>query len=81
MYWSRVQFKISLGKAAGSAARASPNKAGEFLKPCGSRVQVSCVFLPVCGSSHSEANNGELAGDSQRQKNVTLRSRHLNQIA
>ena len=55
-----MQLKVSLGKAARSAARASPNMVGEFLKPCGSRVQVSCVFLPVCVSSHSKANKGWL---------------------
>ena len=81
MYWSRVQFKASLGKAARSAARASLNRVGEFLKPCGSQVQVSCVFLPVCGSSHSEANKGWLAGDSWRQKKESLGSRQVNQLA
>ena len=81
MYWSRVQFKVSLGKAARSAARASPNRVGEFLKPCGSRVQASCVFLPVCGSSHSKANKSWLVGDSQRQKNESLRLRQVNQLA
>ena len=76
-YWSRVQLKVSPGKAARSVARASPNRVGEFLKPCGSQVQVSCVFLPVCGSSHSKAKKGWLAGDSQRQKNASLRWRQL----
>lgn len=47
MFWSRVQFKVSLGKAARSTARTSPNRVGEFLKPCSSQVQVSCVCLLV----------------------------------
>ena len=80
-YWSRVQFKVSPGKAARSAARDSLNRVGEFLKPCGSRVQVSCVFLSVCGSSHSKANKDWLAGDSRRQKNASLRWRQVNQLA
>lgn len=67
-YWSRVQFKVSPGKVARSVARALPNKEGEFLKPCGSQVQVSCVFLPVCRSSPSKANKGWLADDNWRQK-------------
>ena len=34
-----------------------------------------------CGSSHSKANNGWLAaGDSQRQKNASLRSKQVNQL-
>ena len=75
-----MQFKGSLGKAARSAAKASPNRVGEFLKPCGSRVQVSYVFLPVCASSHSKANKSWLVGDSQRHKNESLRSKQVNQL-
>ena len=81
MYWSRVQLKVSPGKAPRCADRASPNRVDEFLKPCGSWVQVSCVFLPVCGSLHSKANKGWLASDSWRQKNVSLRLRQVNQLA
>ena len=72
-YWRRVQFKVSLEKAARSASRASLDSVGGFLKPCDSRVEISCVFFLVYGSSHSKANKGWLAGDSWRQKNVSLR--------
>ena len=64
MYGRRVQFKVSLGKAARPIARTSPNRVGAFLKPCSSRVQVSCVCLLVCGSSHSKAKKDWLAHDS-----------------
>ena len=68
MYWSRVQLKVSLGKAARSTARTSPNRVGEFLKPCSSRVQVNCVCLLVCGSYHSKAKKGWLARDSRNRR-------------
>ena len=80
-YWNRVQFKASLGKVARSTARASPNRVDEFLKPCGSRVQVSCVFLLVSGSSHSKANKPWLDGDGWRQKNASFKWRQVNQLA
>ena len=80
MYWSRVQFKVSPGKAARSALRVSPNRVGELLKPCSSGVQVSCVSFSQCRSFHSKANNGWLAGDSQGQKNASLRSKQVNQL-
>ena len=80
-YWSRVQFKVSPRKAARSTARASQNRVSEFFEACGSQVQASCVFLSVFGSSYSKANKGWLAGDSRRQKKVSLRSRQVNQLA
>ena len=52
--------EVSPGKAARSAAKVSSNRVGEFLKPCDNWVQVICVFLLVCGSSHSKANKGWL---------------------
>ena len=70
MFWSRVQFKVSLGKAARSTARTSPNRVGEFLKPCSSQVQVSCVCRLVCGSSHSKAKKGWLAHDSKTEEAI-----------
>ena len=45
---------------------------GEFLNPCGSRVQVSCPVLPVSGSLHSKAKSGRLAGCNLRQKKASL---------
>ena len=79
--WSGMQFKVSPGKAARSVAKCSPNRGGEFLKLCDSLVQVSCVFFPVCGSSHSKSNKGWLAGDSRRQKNASLRSRQVKSMS
>ena len=38
------------------------------------------VSFSQCGSSHSKANNGWLAGDSRRQKNASLRSKQVNQL-
>jgi hypothetical protein len=75
-YWRTVQsfgqqFSRSLDKA-------SPKIVGEFLKPCGSLLQVNCPFAPVSGSSHSSVNRGWLPSTSHRQK-ASLRSRHMNQ--
>lgn len=53
--------------------RASSNRVGEFLKPCGSLVQVSCPESPVSGSSHSKANMGWVWGLNLKQKKVSLR--------
>jgi hypothetical protein len=64
-----------------SQAKASPKRVGEFLKPCGSLVQVNCPFAPVSGSSHSNANSDWLASASCRQKKASLRSRHVNTLA
>ena len=51
-YWSRLQFKVSPGKAARSTARASQNRVHEFLKPVAveSKSAVSfsqCLGLPI----------------------------------
>jgi hypothetical protein len=43
---------------------------GEFLKPCGNQVQVSCLFSPLLGFSHWKAKIGWLCGVRQMQKNV-----------
>jgi hypothetical protein len=65
-HWRIVQsFSQQFSK---SLAKASPKIVGEFLKPCGSLLQVNCPFAPVSGSSHLNANRGWLASASHRQK-------------
>ena len=78
-YWSWVWLKVFPGKAAWCVAR---DQTGRWVfEACGSHVQVRCVFLLVCGSSHSKANKDWLAADSRRQKSASWRLRHMNQLA
>jgi hypothetical protein len=68
-------------KAFRSDARAVPKIMGEFLKPSGNRVQVSCPFSPVLGASLWKAKMGLLCGARWMQKNVSLRSRQIKNFA
>ena len=84
MYWSRCSLKFLQERQQGlrpELHQSAEILVGEFLKPCGNLVQVNCVFLLVFGSSHSKANKGWQAGDRQRQKKASLRSRQVNQLA
>jgi hypothetical protein len=58
-------------------AKAVPKIVGEFLKPCGNRVQVNCPFSPVLEISHWKAMMGWLCGTKQMQKNAPLRSQQV----
>jgi hypothetical protein len=40
-----------------SDAKTVPKIASEFLKPCGNRVQASCLFSPILGFFPSEGKN------------------------
>jgi hypothetical protein len=81
MYWRSVQSFWPAEKAFRSDARAVPKIVGEFLKPCGNRVQVNCPFSPVLELSHWKTNMGWLCGARWMQKNVSLRSRHVKNFA
>jgi hypothetical protein len=77
-HWRMVQsFGQQLSRF---RAKASPKIEGEFLKPCGSLVQVNCFFVPMSGSSHLNANSSWLTSASHRQKKASLRSRHVNTL-
>jgi hypothetical protein len=77
-YWRMVQAFGQLFSR--FQAKASPKIVGEFLRSYGSLVQVNCPFIPVSGSSHSNANSGWMASTSCRQKKVSLRPRHVNTL-
>jgi hypothetical protein len=81
LYWRSVQPCWLAEKAFWLDARAVPKIVGEFLKPCGNRVQVNCPFSPVLGLSHWKAKISWLCGVRQMQKNVSLRSRQVKNFA
>jgi hypothetical protein len=47
MYWRSVQLGWSVEKAFRLDARAVPKIVGEFLKPYGNKIMLSCPFSPV----------------------------------
>ena len=67
-------------KAAGSQCKASSNRVGLFLNPCGNLVHVSCPDSPASGSFHSKANRGWLWGLSLKQKKASFRSNTVYQV-
>jgi hypothetical protein len=78
-YWKIVK---SFGQEfSRSLTKVSPKIVGEFLKPCGSLVQVNCPFAPMSGSSYSNASKGWLVSSSCRQKKGSLRSRLVKTLA
>jgi hypothetical protein len=77
MYWKSVPQCWLAEKAFSSGARAVLKIVGEFLKPCGNRVQVSCPFSPVLGFSHWKAKIDWPCGARWMKKNASLRSRQV----
>jgi hypothetical protein len=67
----------SAEKAFRTDAKAVPKMVGEFLKPHGNRVQISCPFSPVLEYFHWKAKIGWLCGPRWMQKNASLRSRQV----
>jgi hypothetical protein len=61
-------------KALRSDAKAVLKIVGEFLKPSGNQVQVSCSFSPVLGFSQWKAKIVWLCEARWMQKNAPLRS-------
>ena len=61
-------------KAVRSRCKASTNRVGMLLNPCGNLVHDSCPDSPASGSFHSKANRGWLWGLSLKQKKASFRS-------
>jgi hypothetical protein len=62
-------------------AKTVPKIVGEFLKPCGDQVQVSCPSSLVLGFYHWKAKMGWLCGARRMQKNVSFNSRQVKNFA
>jgi hypothetical protein len=77
MNWRSVQPCWSVEKALRSYTKAVLKIVGEFLKPCGNRLQVRCSFSLVLGFYHRKAKIGWLCGARWIQKNASLRSRQV----
>ena len=74
-YCRRDTFGFNFRYLLKSSWRALSNRVREFLNPCGSRVQVSCPFMPLSGSAHSNVKMSWLLGAKGRLKKASFKSR------
>lgn len=80
-YCKRTCFWGTVGNPCRSEPKAVPKADGKFLKPWGKRVQQCCVFRPVFGSSHWNANSGWLWGANFILKNASFKSKTVKHVA
>ena len=79
-YCRSTRVGCCVRKAARSRCKASLNRVGLFLNPCGNLVHVSCPDSPASGSFHSKANRGRLWGLSLKQRKASFRSNTVYQV-